>query len=182
MVIPPVHKQDGPGPEAVLPAPRQTISYYLVLALIVTPFRAVTPASWCYVLYSLYTGSIWSYTSKQLSLFVVAIAEVGTFLYEDVTSDEPRERAHTQVFFSIYHYHLAKLVSGSSPIRPGNTVDLQVALRRVLQAGLAGLQGDGPYDDETLDFDHPGSPAEVITALAFDDPRAVDFRSCLRTW
>lgn len=90
--------------------------------------------------------------------------------------------ARIQVFFSVYHYHLAKLVSGPSPIPPGNVVDLQAAFHRVLQSGLAGLQEDGPYHDETLDFDHPGSPAEFITALAFDDPRAADFRSYLRTW
>ena len=93
-----------------------------------------------------------------------------------------RTGAYTQVFFSVYHYHLAKLISGPSPIRPANIADLQAAFRRVLQAGLAGLPEDGPCDDETLDFDHPGSPAEFITALAFDDPRAVDFRSYLRTW
>ena len=93
---PVVHKPDGPDSEAVLPIPRQTISYYLISALVVIPFRAVTPASWCYVLYSLYTGSIWSYTPKQLSLFVVAIAEVGALLNEYVTSDdESRWRAHT---------------------------------------------------------------------------------------
>ena len=90
--------------------------------------------------------------------------------------------ADIQVFFSIYHYNLAKFVSGPSPVGPSNAVDLQAAFRRVLQAGLAGLPEDGPYDDETLDFHHPGSPAEFITPLAFDDPRAVDFRSYLRTW
>ena len=93
-----------------------------------------------------------------------------------------RVGAYTQVFFSVYHYNLAKLVSGPSPVGPSNIVDLQAAFRRVLQAGLAGLPEDGPYDSETLDYDHPGSPAEFISPLAFDDPRAVDFRSYLRTW
>jgi hypothetical protein len=86
------------------------------------------------------------------------------------------------VFFSVYYYNLANFVSGSSPIQPANIVDLQAAFRRVLQSGLAGLPGDGPYDAETLDFDHPGSPAEFITDLASDDPRAVDFRLYMRTW
>lgn len=90
--------------------------------------------------------------------------------------------AYTQAFFSVYHYNLTKSVSGPSPIQPANIVDLQAAFRRVLQSGLAGLPEDGPYDADTLDFDHPGSPAEFITALAFDDPRAVDFRSYFRTW
>lgn len=92
-------------------------------------------------------------------------------------------RAYIQVFFSVYHYNLAQFVSGPSPIQPSNIVDLQSAFRRVLQSGLAGLPEDGPYDTETLlGFDHPGSPAEFIASLAFDDPRAVDFRSYMRTW
>jgi len=82
----------------------------------------------------------------------------------------------------VYYYNLAKLISGPSPIQPANILDLQTAFRRVLQSGLASLPEDGPYDDETLDFDHPGSPAEFTTALTFDDPRAVDFRSYFRTW
>ena len=90
--------------------------------------------------------------------------------------------AYIQVFFSVYHYNLAKFVSGPSPIKPANIVDLQTAFRRILQAGLAGLPANSPYDDKTLDFDHSGSPAEFITTLAFDDPRAVDFRSFMRTW
>ena len=92
------------------------------------------------------------------------------------------ECAYTQVFFSVYHYNLAQFVSGPSPIQPPSVVDLQAAFRRVLQSGLASLPEDGPYDVETLDFDHPGSPAEFITSLAFDHPRAVDFRFYMRTW
>ena len=87
-----------------------------------------------------------------------------------------------QVFFSLYHYNLTKFVSGLSPIQPSSIVDLQNSFRRVLQSGLADLPGEGPYDAETLEFDHPGSPAEFITNLVFDDPRAVDFRSYMRTW
>jgi hypothetical protein len=33
-----------------------------------------------------------------------------------------------------------------------------------------------------LDDDRPGSPAEEIEKLQFDDPRATDFRNYLRTW
>lgn len=93
------------------------------------------------------------------------------------------EGAYTQVFFSVYHYNLAKFVSRPSLIRPASIIDLQTAFRRVLQTGLAGLPGDGPSDVETLEFDHPGlSPAEFVTNLVFDDPRAVDFRTYMRTW
>lgn len=158
MVNPP-HNRDGP--EVILPTTRPTVSYYLVLALVVIPFCAVTPVSWCYVIYSLYTGSIWAFTSRQYAVFALAL---------------------TEVFFSVYHYNLAKFVSGPSPIQLPSVVELQGAFRRVLQSGLADLPEDGPYDAETLDYDHPGSPAEFITNLAFDDPRAVDFRTYMRTW
>ena len=69
-----VHNQDGP--EAILPTTRPTTSYYLIFALVVIPFCAVTPASWFYVVYSLYTGAIWTLTSRQYILFAIALAEV----------------------------------------------------------------------------------------------------------
>ena len=81
----------------------------------------------------------------------------------------------------MYHYNLASFVSRPSPNGPGDLRQLRAALHRVLQSGLAALPDDG-YDEETLDVDRPGSPAEAITALQFDDPRAVDFRNYLRTW
>jgi len=70
-----VHNLDGP--EAIPPAARPAISYYLVLALVVIPFCAVTPASWCYVVHSLYTGAIWTFTPSQYAFLAVALVEVG---------------------------------------------------------------------------------------------------------
>jgi len=64
---------------------------------------------------------------------------------------------------------------------PGNIIELQSAFKRVLQAGLANLPEDG-FDEESLDVDRPGSPAETIELLHPSDPRAVDFRTNLRTW
>ncbi|KAF9791307.1 hypothetical protein BJ322DRAFT_1017837 [Thelephora terrestris] len=71
----------------------------------------------------------------------------------------------------------AKIVSGPSPIQPPGVIELQDAFHRVLQSGLASLPEDGPYDAETPDFNHPGTTTELITNLAFDHSRAVDFRS-----
>ena len=90
-----------------------------------------------------------------------------------------QEGPYDQVLFSVYHRNLAKFVCGTSPLQPPSVVDQQAALRRVLKSGLAGLPED---DVETLDLDHPGIPTEFITNLVFDDPRAVDFRSYMRTW
>ncbi|TFY78761.1 hypothetical protein EWM64_g5252 [Hericium alpestre] len=49
------------------------------------------------------------------------------------------------------------------------------------EAGLASLPEDG-FDEETLDGERPGSPQEEIELLDAEDPRAVDFRTVLRTW
>jgi len=97
MVSPPaVHNLDGPG--AIMPTTRPTVSYYLVLVLVVIPFCAVTPASWCYVVYSLYPGSIWTFTSRQYAFFVVALAEVRPLLHEHVIfDDEPPWRIHSGI-------------------------------------------------------------------------------------
>lgn len=84
------HNLDGPG--AILSFTRPTVSYYLVLALIVTPFCAVTPVSWCYVAYSLYTGAIWTFTLRRSAFFAVALAEVGPTLHEHVISDDELRR------------------------------------------------------------------------------------------
>lgn len=83
------------------------------------------------------------------------------------------------MFFSVYHYHLARSVAGPPPNDTDNFNELQAAFRRVLQSGLADLPEYG-YDEE--DVGRPGSPEEDIITLERDDPRAVDFRNYLRTW
>ena len=47
-----------------------------------------------------------------------------------------------------------------------------------MRAGLACLPEDG--DDE--ESKRPASPEETIIQLEQDDPRAIDFRNCLRNW
>lgn len=82
------------------------------------------------------------------------------------------------MFFSAYHYHLAIRVSGPSPVGPREPLEIQTAFKRVLKAGLANLPEYG--DDEGSK--RPTSPEEKIMQLERDDPRALDFRNCLRTW
>lgn len=86
-----------------------------------------------------------------------------------------------QVVFSIYHYFLARRVSGPAPYGPGDPQEIQTSYVRLLKSGLAHLPKDGG-DIETLHVDRPGSPAETITQLERHDPRAIDFRHSLRTW
>lgn len=83
-----------------------------------------------------------------------------------------------QVFFSIHHYNLVRSVSGPPKKGPGNLSDLQAGFERVLRTGLANLT----VDEETLDVFRPGSPAEQLAQLKPDDPRAIEFRECMRAW
>ncbi|KAJ7908277.1 hypothetical protein B0H13DRAFT_2497808 [Mycena leptocephala] len=89
--------------------------------------------------------------------------------------------ALSELFFSVYHYHLVTLVSVPWKHGTGNIAQLQIAFTRVLKSGLASLPEHG-FDEESLDADRPGSPAESITQLEPTDPRGIDFRNVLRTW
>jgi pimeloyl-ACP methyl ester carboxylesterase len=139
---------------------RRSISFYAVLLLLVAPLYCSVPFAWVFVIYVLHTGNIWSFSYPSLTLFIVAFAEV---------------------IFSVYHFHLAQQLSGPSNIGAGNVPEIQLAFHRILKTGLASLPPNG-YDEETLDQERPGSPAEVIVQLEHDDPRAIDFRNALRTW
>ncbi|KAJ6539421.1 hypothetical protein B0H19DRAFT_961288, partial [Mycena capillaripes] len=113
-----------------------------------------------FVVYSLHTGSVWSYTWKGMLMFTFALCEL---------------------LFSVYHYHLLTLASAPWKHGAGNTAQLQIAFTRVLKSGLASLPYDG-FDEESLDADRPGSPAEAITQLEPTDHRGIEFRNVLRTW
>ncbi|KAJ7682725.1 hypothetical protein DFH06DRAFT_1161974 [Mycena polygramma] len=137
---------------------RRTLSFYIVALFLVAPLRLVSPLSWAFVLWSLYTG-FRSYTWKGELVFGAALCEV---------------------FFSVYHYHLVTLVSAPWKHGTGNILQLQIAFMRVLKSGLANLPEEGFDFDE--DSDRPNSPAEAITQLESTDPRGIEFRNVLRTW
>ncbi|KAK7695883.1 hypothetical protein QCA50_000521 [Cerrena zonata] len=141
------------------PPRRRTLSFYLVLLIAVLPIWSIVPGAWAFVIYSLHSGSIWTFSWRGQSLFAFALCEV---------------------FFSVHHYNLSRFIGSTSPNGSGNLTELQAAFRRVLKAGLASLPDDGSDDEEV--GNRPGSPAEDIIALEYNDPRAVDFRNYLRTW
>ncbi|TFK55949.1 hypothetical protein OE88DRAFT_1622651 [Heliocybe sulcata] len=146
--------------ETPLPAHKRDLSFFLVLFGAVAPIWSVGPLSWGYVAYNLWSGRVWFLSWGEKALFGAALCEV---------------------FFSVYHWQLARYISGPTPLPAGNLMELQSAFSRVLQAGLASLPEDG-YDEETLEDERPGSPAEILTKLDFNDPRAIDFRNSLRIW
>ncbi|KZT12486.1 uncharacterized protein LAESUDRAFT_668166 [Laetiporus sulphureus 93-53] len=146
--------------EQLPPARRRDLSFYIVLFVAVIPLWSVIPLSWAYVIYALRSGNIWTFAWCGRALFAAALCEV---------------------FFSVYHYNLTSFITGPHSLPPNKLSELQKAFTRVLQSGLADLPEDG-FDEESLDVDRPGSPAEEIITLQYDDPRAADFRNNLRTW
>ncbi|KAJ7665543.1 hypothetical protein B0H17DRAFT_1090892 [Mycena rosella] len=131
---------------------RRDLSFFFVALVLVAPLRAVAPLSWAFVVYALRTGSIWSFVWRGRLAFALALCEV---------------------LFSVYHYHLVVLVQTPWKHGAGDISQLQMAFTRVLKAGLANLPALG-YDEESLDVDRPGSPAESITQLELHDPRSID--------
>ncbi|TCD64755.1 hypothetical protein EIP91_003646 [Steccherinum ochraceum] len=71
----------------------------------------------------------------------------------------------TEVLFSMYYFCMSLHISGPTPMATNSLAELQAAYERVLRVGM----GTGTVGEET-------------TALHPMDPRAVDFRNCLRTW
>ncbi|KAI0702899.1 hypothetical protein BC835DRAFT_1320187 [Cytidiella melzeri] len=140
------------------PRPSRSWTFWLVLFFAVLPIWSLVPLSWAYVIYILRSGKVWTLGLKGCIVFGWAFAEV---------------------FFSVYHWQLARHISGPCTRGPGNLTELQASFKRILQSGLACLPEHG-YDEE--DVGRPGSPEEEIVTLPFSDPRAIDFRNYVRTW
>lgn len=81
-----------------------------------------------------------------------------------------------QAVFSIYYQSLAYRAQNYKSRVPHRDIhELQLIFTRVLQTGLAPPLAPGARS-------RPQSPAELITTLKYDDPRAVDFRNHFRHW
>ncbi|PPQ98493.1 hypothetical protein CVT24_003984 [Panaeolus cyanescens] len=136
-------------------------SFYFVFLFAVLPLWSSVPIAWLFVAYSIYIApNFWLYGTTKRFFFFIACCEI---------------------IFSVYHFYLARRVSGPCPHGPGEPSEIRIAYQRLLKTGLADLHPDGG-DIETLVTERPGSPAETITQLERHDPRAIDFRHCLRTW
>lgn len=80
------------------------------------------------------------------------------------------------MLFSIYYNSLASLARRfKSRVVKRDLHELQLIFTRVLQSGLS-----PPVSADAAS--RPGSPAEPITTLAPNDPRAADFRNHFRLW
>lgn len=73
------------GLDTLDPPRRRDLSFFLVALFVVAPLRLVAPLSWIFVVYSLYTGFIWSFTWRGNLFFAFALCEVCIPLYFDVS-------------------------------------------------------------------------------------------------
>ncbi|TFK75836.1 hypothetical protein BDN72DRAFT_785882 [Pluteus cervinus] len=146
--------------EKPYPVHRYTLDFYLLLLLVVLPLWSLVPLSWGFVLFSVYTGSYWQHSWTRCAFVLAALCEV---------------------VFSAYYYYLSCRQAAPSPLGPGKQHEIKLAYTRLLKTGLADLPEDG-HDEESMNGPRAGSPAEPIVHLDQDDPRAIDFRHCLRTW
>ncbi|GLB33884.1 hypothetical protein LshimejAT787_0107680 [Lyophyllum shimeji] len=143
---------------AELPVPlrQRTLSFYAVLILLVIPLWSTLPLSWGFVIFSTFSRRITIFAWPG-PLFAVALCEV---------------------LFSIYYFHLSRIISRRAALGAEDPLEIQAAFKRLLQCGLADLPEDGG-DEESP---RAGSPQEDIIALEPNDRRAVDFRNALRSW
>lgn len=95
-----------------------------------------------------------------------------------VISTRSNTESSPQLFFSVYHYHLSIRISGTSPVEPGEPLEIQAAVGRLLKAGLPSFPENGDGEES----EKPNILEENVVQLERDDPHAVDFRNCLRTW
>ncbi|KAG8882946.1 hypothetical protein FRB97_007542 [Tulasnella sp. 331] len=138
------------------------VTFWLALIFLVTPVYAIVPLSWAHALY----------TSWRL------------YVRQGAIGSDPLQKWEVVLFaycvfealFSIYYNQLARVARAyKTPIARRDLHELQLMFTRVLQSGLAPpITADSPP--------RPGSPAEPITSLNHDDPRAMDFRAHFRLW
>lgn len=62
--------------ESQEPQRKRDSSFYVALFCAVLPLWSVVPASWLFVVYSLYTGRIWHYGVSGIVIFSLALGEV----------------------------------------------------------------------------------------------------------
>lgn len=152
--------------------PRRVFSFYIVLFFVIGPVYSVVPFSWAFVIHGVWYNTIRKYTALQRVMFVWALVEV--------------------VFF-LYYRRLAHRVTKTPPLAPTDLRVLQAAFARVLKAGM-GRMAELKHELEVNPKDkqedkqerggvlRPLNPVESIVQLAFEDPRAKDFREYMRTW
>ncbi|KAG9005756.1 hypothetical protein FRB94_001322 [Tulasnella sp. JGI-2019a] len=145
-----------------MPVSTRDASFWLALVFLVTPVWIIVPLSWTYTLYTSWKLYVRRGVAGSDPLQTWEVVLFAYSLFE--------------VLFSIYYAELANIARAYKTRIPKRDMhELQLIFTRVLQSGLSPpISADAPS--------RPGSPAEPITTLKHDDPRAVDFRSHFRLW
>ncbi|KAB5592081.1 Alpha/beta hydrolase family protein [Ceratobasidium theobromae] len=143
--------------------PKRQLSFYAALFCIVGPVWAVTPMSIFTVGWLAATRPLLSLARWELALFIYCVFETLFCIYHTIIARNLRRKPSALPQYELHH--------------------LRSLFTRILQTGLAPHYPDADDDieDDTAGS-RPGSPAESIDKLEWDDPRAVDFRQRLRTW
>ena len=81
----------------------------------------------------------------------------------------------------MYYTVRTNQVSAPAPNSPNDVSIAKDALRRAMKAGMS-ASTDGDTSTAMIGVDRPASPEEETIQLEHDDPRAIDFRNCVRTW
>ncbi|CAE6365280.1 unnamed protein product [Rhizoctonia solani] len=143
--------------------PRRQLSFYATLLCIVGPVWAVTPLSIFTLGWLVATRPFLSLTKWELALFIYCSIETLFCIYHTVVAANLRKKPSVLPPYELHH--------------------LRNLFTRILQTGLAPLYPDADDDiEDDAAGSRPGSPAESIDKLEWDDPRAVDFRQRLCTW
>jgi len=172
-----------PRDEIARPSHRRSFSFYLALVLVVIPVYAVLPLSWLYAAvfaaahYLECIPSTWTTYMAARAIFAYALIEVCITIHLQSATIAELDQ-HAQALFSLWYFRLHRQVT--STLSPLN-IDIHVLRRclvRVLQAGLVRSSLDAAAEKHV---DHVEQHT-IFERLAFDDPHAVDFRDCMRTW
>lgn len=159
--------------------PKRQLSFYAALLCIVGPVWIVSPLSIFLVGWLAVTRPLYSLTRWELALFIYCIIEVSVFFIRRVNIGSP-----CQTIFFVYHTAVARKLRNKPAVLPQyDLYHLRSLFTRILQTGLAPVYPDNDDDvEDEAAGSRPGSPAESIERLEWDDPRAVDFRHRMRTW
>jgi len=143
--------------------PKRQLSFYAALLCIVGPVWIVSPLSIFLVGWLAATRPLYSLTRWESALFIYCIIETIFFIYHTAVTRKLRNTPAVLPQYDLYH--------------------LRSLFTRVLQTGLAPVYPETGDDlEDEAAGSRPGSPAESIERLEWNDPRAVDFRHRMRTW
>lgn len=88
-----------------------------------------------------------------------------------------------KMVFSLHHwFHVDRLSRRPARIVQADLSHLRSLFNRIMHVGLYGVEGTPPTSAPPREYSGEALRLEDLPVLEPDDPRAVDFRTSLRTW